>query len=97
MGKACHARVAETDKMSNDTKKIIRQLVGTESKDTIINELKVNGNLINDPEIMAHKFNDYFTGLLKSFADKTPESTKEISDYMSPPTLNYVVLLPISH
>lgn len=45
------------------TGQIVRILVKAESRDCIINELIINGNPINDPEIMADKFNSHFVGL----------------------------------
>lgn len=53
---------SEFNKYRNDKMwQIIRTLVKSEDRDSIIKELNVNGNTINDPEIMAKKFNYYLT------------------------------------
>jgi len=58
-------------KHSNDIKKtwqVIRTIIKSGNKDTFINEIKLEGNVINDPVTMAEHFNSYFTGLAKSLS-----------------------------
>jgi len=86
----------EFTKFNNDIKKtwqIIRTIVKREDRDTVINELNINGIPVNDAELMAEKFNFYFTGLAKSLSAKIPAARKNFNEYMLPSVINSFVLL----
>ena len=84
-------------KYNKDIKKtwqVIRKIVKTENKDTWINEINLNGELISDPNIMAEHFNSYFTGMAKALSNKIPPSNKGFQDYLPPSSVNSFVLIP---
>src|SRR5688572_16465383 len=88
---------SEFTKYNNDIKKtwlIIRKLVKTNNRDTWIKEIKLEDDLVNDPETMAAKFNEYFTGLAQVLSDKIPPSEKHFRSFMPPSSVNSFVLLP---
>ena len=49
----------------------------------LINEMKVDNNLITDSNIMANKFNYFFSNVSPVLANKIPKIHGDISDYMS--------------
>ena len=49
---------------------IIRSLAGMGDQETRIDSLVINGERIADSVIMANKFNNYFTGIAQSLAEK---------------------------
>ena len=88
---------SEFTKYNNDIKKtwqIIRKLVKTNNRDTWIKEIKLEDDLVNDPERMAAKFNEYFSGLAQVLSDKIPPSEKHFRAFMPPSSVNSFVLLP---
>jgi hypothetical protein len=87
----------EFAKHCNDIKKtwqIIRNIVKTGNRDTLITEINIDGSLINDPECMAKQFNAYFTGLAQALSDKIPPSEKNFQAFMPPSSMGSLVLLP---
>jgi hypothetical protein len=86
-------------KYSNDIKKtwqVIRKIVKTESRDSMIKELSIDGKMTSNPELMANSFNTYFTGLAESLSGKILPSVKTFKDYLPASSLNSLVLLPTS-
>ena len=61
-----------------------------------IESLIINGVRIEDAEIMANKFNNYFTNIAHSLAEKIPNSSHSFKKYMKPPIPNSFVLSPTS-
>jgi len=88
---------SEFTKYNNDIKKtwqIIRKLVKTNNRETWIKEIKLEDELVNDPETMAAKFNEYFTGLAQVLSDKISPSEKHFRAFMPPSSVSSFVLLP---
>ena len=89
--------ISEFTKYNSDIKKtwqIIRKLVKTTNRDTWIKEIKLEGDLVTDPDLMADTFNAYFTGLAQVLSDKIPPSEKHFRTFMPPSSINSFVLLP---
>jgi len=77
------------DSIKNDSKKTwkyINQLIKSKSRHSIT-ELKENGILIDDPEKIAKKFNEYFTNVASDLDNQIPvindDPLKFISDHNS--------------
>ena len=86
-------------KYSNDIKKtwqVIRKIVKTENNDSTIKELIIDGKMSSNPELMANKFNTYFTGLAETLSEKIPQSTKTFKEYLPASSINSLALLPTS-
>jgi len=84
-------------KHSNDIKKtwqVIRTIIKSGNKDTFINEIKLEGNVINDPVTMAEHFNSYFTGLAKSLSGKIQPTNKSFHDFLLPSSPKSFALIP---
>jgi Reverse transcriptase (RNA-dependent DNA polymerase) len=90
---------AEFCKYENDLKKtwsLIRSIVKRGEQESKIESLNVNGEKIETGEIMANKFNNYFTSIAHSLAEKIPKSSESFKRYMQPPLPNSFVLTPTS-
>jgi hypothetical protein len=64
---------AEFLKYNKDIKKtwsIIKSIVNSKTSDTIIESLSVNGQPITNSELIAEKFNNYFTGIAQNLSKK---------------------------
>jgi hypothetical protein len=59
-----------------------------------IDTLCIAGVNINDPSIMAEKFNNYFTGLAQSLVDKLPTSSTSFDNYLNCPRPNSFAVIP---
>jgi len=82
---------AEFCKCSNNLKRtwsLIRSLAGMGGHETNIDSLLVNGEMITNPAMMANKFNNYFTGIAQSLAEKISDSPISFEKYMNPPLPN---------
>ena len=89
----------EFAKYNHDIKKtwqLIKSIVNTENKDTIIKEILINGKKIEDSELIADIFNTHFTNLPKSLAQNIPLSKKSYQDYMPASSMNSFAMLPTS-
>ena len=90
---------AEFCKHENDLKKtwsLIRSIVKMGEHESKIESLIINGDRTEDAELMANKFNNYFTNIARSLAEKIPNSSHSFNKYMKPPILNSFVLSPTS-
>ena len=58
-----------------------------------ITEIKVDNNLITDCDIMANKFNYFFSNVDPVLANKIPKTHGDISDYMSGNFLNNMIII----
>jgi len=54
-------------------------------QDTKIESLKINGTKTDDPDVMANAFNNYFSSIAQSLAEKVPNSQCSFSEYLNPP------------
>jgi Reverse transcriptase (RNA-dependent DNA polymerase) len=89
----------EFAKHNNDIKKtwqLIKSLITSNDQDSHIKELKIDGQKVSDPAIMAEKFNCYFSSIASNLSKKIPVSTRPFSDYMDPPLPNSFALYPTS-
>jgi Reverse transcriptase (RNA-dependent DNA polymerase) len=79
---------AEFCKHSNNLRKtwdLLRTLIGRDNNlDTNISSLNINGTKSSDPQAIANKFNNYFTGIAESLAQKIPNSSTSFEEYMGP-------------
>ena len=87
----------EFSKNTGDIKKtwqLIKSIINVQETNVLIKELKINGITIEDPKIIAEKFNTYFIELPKSLSLKIPKATKSFHSFMPSSTLNSMVVLP---
>jgi exonuclease III len=87
----------EFAKYNNDMKRtwnIIKSLVNSKTVETKIEALTINDLTVTDDEVIAEKFNNYFTGIAQNLSAKIPNSTKSFKDYMKPSLLNSLVVNP---
>ena len=54
----------------------------TRNKSTIADKFSIDGNDVNDPDIISNGFCKYFTEICKQLADKIPRGTKSFNEYM---------------
>ena len=93
---------AEFCKCENDLKKtwsLIRSMMkfgNHGNHEPGIESIQVNGERIEDTEIMANKFNNYFTNIANSLAEKIKNPTLSFEKYMQPSIINSFAVSPIS-
>ena len=62
---------------------VVNILIGrTRNKSTIADKFSIDGNDVNDPDIISNGFCKYFTEICKQLADKIPRGTKSFNEYM---------------
>jgi hypothetical protein len=49
---------------------VIRKIVKTDNKDSTIKELSIDGKRTSNLELMANRFNTYFTGIAETLSEK---------------------------
>ena len=69
-------------------------MIKAKNIDESIKELRIDNQVINDPTNIANKFNSFFTGLAQSLSIKIPVAERSFQSYLSPPSLNSLVVLP---
>jgi len=72
-------------KYNHDLKKtwqIIKNLISTKDKNSIISNLCINGQTISDTNVMSEKFNNYFANVAQDLVDKMPTSKNTIFSYI---------------
>jgi hypothetical protein len=82
---------AEFSKISGDIKqtwKLIRSMMQLSNEEELIEELKINGTIVNDAQLMANGLNDFFTNIAQSLADKLPPSPNNFNNYLKSPQQN---------
>ena len=57
-------------------------------------EMKINGTDINDPNIIADAFNDYFIQIGRTLANSIPPNNIDPLSYLDPPNANSLFLTP---
>jgi Reverse transcriptase (RNA-dependent DNA polymerase)/Endonuclease-reverse transcriptase len=90
---------AEFCKYENDLKRtwgLIRSIMKMGEQESKIDSLKINGDRIDAAEMMANKFNNYFTSIAQSLAEKIPDSPHSFKRYLQPPRPNSFALAPTS-
>lgn len=75
------------------TWKLIRSALQTESGSKKINQLIIDGAMIEDPEIMANEFNNYFTKIPGDLAKNLPTSSCTHDVYLPPPNVSSLGIL----
>ena len=58
--------------------------------------IKINGATVKDAEKMANEFNNYFTNIAQSFAEKIPTTAIPFNSYLQNPSLTSMGLLSTS-
>jgi hypothetical protein len=89
----------EFAKYSKDIKKtwnIIKSIINSKTVDSGVDALTINGLKITDNEVIAEKFNNYFTGIAHNLSAKIPTTKNTYMDYLSPPPLNSFAISPTS-
>src|SRR5688572_2166110 len=78
-------------KHHNDLKatwKLLRAAMHIEDKKVNQITLKINGLLVEDPEIIANSFNNYFVTIASELSISLPESTGSFEEFLPPSRLN---------
>jgi hypothetical protein len=78
-------------KHHNDLKatwKLLRAAMQIEDKKVNQITLKINGLLVEDPEIIANSFNNYFVTIASELSRSLPESTGSFEEFLPPSRLN---------
>ena len=57
-------------------------MIGKKRKKQTVNCIEVNGDLTQDPEIIANGFNNYFVNVGPDLAKKIPDCNKKATDYL---------------
>ena len=82
---------------SNDLRKtwrVIRSLINLNKSEKQVDSLTIAGINITDPDILAEKFNGYFTGLAQSLVEKLPPSNTSFDNYLNSPRPNSFAVIP---
>ena len=91
---------AEFLKCHNDLKttwKLIRSALQLENNTTTrISAIKIDGTRIEDPGIIANKFNEYFINLPRDLANKVPPTSKSFQEYLPQTELTSMGIIPTS-
>ena len=84
----------EFNKHSLNLKKtwtIIRSILRPGLNQPEIDSLMIDGMKVDNPQIMADKFNDYFTNIGRTLADRIPKADHSFRSYLKPSPLNSFV------
>ena len=76
------------------TWKVINEMCGKKCLHKQVNKIKVNDKIIDDPQLIANQFNDYFANVGSSLAKNIPRSTKLPSDFLKGSFPNSMFLQP---
>lgn len=75
-------RFKEKEGNIKETWKIIKSMINSNIKSNDITEICDSSTIINDPEKIVNKFNDFFVNVGKSLANKIPATDGNYRDYL---------------
>ena len=62
----------------------------------MIDKIKVENNIISDPQLIANLFNDHFAEVGTKVADSIHATNKDFSEYLPPPSPQSIFLKPVN-
>ena len=74
--------------------KSINNLLGKQTKQTVVNELSIGENILNDPQEIAEGFNEYFSNIGPDLADKIDMSNCNFQTYVKKTTSEFAAFQP---
>ena len=83
----------EFDKHNSNLKKawhVIREIISKRTVFSCTQEFLVNGKLTQNKQLIADKFNEYFTTVGSELANEIPFVTEKLHDYLDEIYKNYV-------
>lgn len=86
-------------KHHNDLKstwKLIRSALQLDNKRITVDSLLIHNVTIDNSELIANKFNEYFINIPRDLANKLPQATTTFGDYLPASTSSSMGLLPAS-
>ena len=76
--------------------KVINAACNKSKKSNMIDKIKVENNIISDPQLIANLFNDHFAEVGTKVADSIPPTNKDFSEYLPPPSPQSIFLRPVN-
>ena len=76
--------------------KVINAACNKSKKSNIIDKIKIDNNIISDPQLIANLFNDHFAYVGTKVADSIPPTNKNFSEYLPPPSPQSIFLRPVN-
>jgi len=91
-----HNKFKENMGNPRQTWKTLKSLSSKQNKRDTPNEIKVDGNSINEPKIIAESFNTYFSMVGTNIDDQIPVSQNNPLEFMNPPNQNSFFSEPVT-
>ena len=76
--------------------KVINAACNKSKKSNMIDKIRVENNIISDPQLIANLFNDHFAEVGTKVADSIPPTNKDFSEYLPPPSPQSIFLRPVN-
>ena len=73
---------------------MIRNVFKPKHKASDVSKLNIDGNVVDDPEFIVDKFNEYFCNIGQNLSRVIPESHKTFQSFLENPNHNSLFLLP---
>ena len=77
-----------------DTWKVIRNVFKPTQKKSDIHDIRINGELIENRNVIVDKFNDFFCSIGPNLSRAVPHCEKMFSDYLREPNPSSLFLFP---
>ena len=87
-------RLSEVRDNTSKTWKVMNEMCGRNSAHKEIDQIKTNDSIIEDPQEIANKFNEFFANVGPNLAKTIPTTTKQPVDFMKGNFLDSMYLSP---
>ena len=74
--------------------KTINNLLGKQKKQTVVNEVNIEGEILANPQDIAEGFNDYFSKICTNFASKIGTSNCNFENYIKETKSEFAAFQP---